>query len=140
VQYYARISSLGLHLHQSATFMSPQKIDARFTPGIVVSSNEMLRLVPGAPRAPRIFAVILAIAAMLCVSVASASPAHTHLKDPADRCDICVTAHLTAHQVAVIQVVHALERQSFLAPPAAIQRTESRGILALLTRGPPSSL
>ena len=100
----------------------------------------MLRLVPGAHRAPRIFAVILAIIAMLCVSAASASPAHTHLTGPADRCDICVTAHLASQQAAVIQVVHAPELQGFLPPAAVIQRTELRRILSLLTRGPPSSL
>jgi hypothetical protein len=106
---------------------------------MVVCSDQMLRSVLGAPRTPRIFAVILAIAAMLCVSAASASPAHTHLKDAADRCDICVTAHMASQQAGVIQVVHAPELQSFLAPPAAIQRAVSRRILALLTRGPPSS-
>ncbi len=100
----------------------------------------MLRSVTGALRAPRIFAVILAITAMLCVSAASASPAHTHLTGPADHCDICVTAHLASQQATVIQVVHALELQSFLPPAAVIRRTELRRILALLTRGPPSSL
>jgi hypothetical protein len=84
--------------------------------------------------------VILAIAAMLCVSAASVSPAHSHLNSAADHCDVCYTAHMAAQQVAVIQVVHSLELQSFLAPPEAFQRVESRGVLTLLTRGPPSSL
>jgi len=106
----------------------------------MVSSNQMLRSVPGAPRAPRIFVVILAIMAMLCVSAASASPAHTHLTGPADRCDICVTAHLASQQATVIQVVHALALQSFLPPPAAVLSVQTLRILALLTRGPPSSL
>ena len=106
----------------------------------MISSRQMLRSFPRAPRALRILAVILAIAAMLCVSAASVSPAHTHLKEPVGSCDVCYTAHLAARQVAVVQVIHALELQSFLASPAAIQRVESRGILALLTRGPPSSL
>jgi hypothetical protein len=47
---------------------------------------------------------------------------------------------MAAQQVAVIAVVHSLELQSFLAPPEAFQRVESRGVIALLTRGPPSSL
>jgi hypothetical protein len=100
----------------------------------------MLRSFPRSPRALRILAVIFAITAMLCVSAASVSPTHTHLKEPVGRCDVCFTAHLVAQQAAVVQVVHALELQSFLAPPVAIQRVEPRGILALLTRGPPSSL
>lgn len=99
----------------------------------------MLRSVPRALRAIRIVAVILAIAAMLCVSAASVSAAHAHENEPVGRCDVCYTAHLAAQQVVVVQIIHALELQSFLAPPVAIQPVESRGILALLTRGPPSS-
>ena len=100
----------------------------------------MLRLVPGAPRLSRIVIVILAIAAMLCVTAASVSPAHTHLNSAADHCDVCYTAHMAAQQVAVVAVAHSLELQSYLAPPEAFQSVESRGILALLTRGPPASL
>jgi len=100
----------------------------------------MLRSVPRAPRALRMVVVILAIAAMLCVSAASVSAAHTHQNEPVGRCDVCYTAHLAAQQVAVVQVIHALELQSFLSPAVAIQRLESRGILALLTRGPPTIL
>jgi hypothetical protein len=100
----------------------------------------MLRSVPGAPRALRIFAVILAIAAMLCVSAAAVSPDHAHLDSPVDRCDICNTAHMAVQQVAVVHVVHALELQSFFVPPPAFHRADSRSILVLLTRGPPSSL
>ncbi len=92
------------------------------------------------PRLSRIVVAILAIAAMLCVSAASVSPAHTHLDSAADHCDVCFTAHMAAPQVAVIQVVHSLELQSFLSPPEAVQRVESRSILAFLTRGPPASL
>lgn len=77
---------------------------------------------------------------MLCVSAASVSAAHTHLKEPIGSCDVCYTAHMAARQIAVTQIVHSLELQSFLAPPAAIQYVESRGVLSLLTRGPPSSL
>ena len=106
----------------------------------MVPSGEMLRSFPRAPRALRIIAVILAITAILCVCAASVSPAHTHLKDQADRCDVCVTAHLASQQVATIQVVHALELQSLLLPPLPIQRVESSGIVCTLTRGPPSSL
>jgi hypothetical protein len=84
--------------------------------------------------------VILAIAVMLCVSAASVSPAHVHLNSPADRCDICVSAHMAVQQVAVIRVVHTLELQSFLAPPQALEHFDSPRILTLLTRGPPSAL
>jgi hypothetical protein len=100
----------------------------------------MLCPVPGKPRLSRIVVVILAIAAMLCISAVSVSPAHTHLNSPADHCDVCFTAHMAAQQIAVIEVIHSLELQSFLSPPEPFQRVESRGILALLTRGPPSVL
>jgi hypothetical protein len=100
----------------------------------------MLYALAGAPRALRATFVMLAITAMLCVSAASVSAAHTHLKEPVDRCDICCTAHLVAQQVAVIQVIHALELQSILSRYVAVRRIESRGVLSLLTRGPPSAL
>jgi hypothetical protein len=98
----------------------------------------MLCSVPEKHRLSRIVVVILAITAMLCLSAASVSPAHTHLNSAADHCDVCYTAHMAAQQVAVIQVVHSLELQNFLTPPEAFQHVESRGILALLTRGPPA--
>lgn len=100
----------------------------------------MLRAILGASRVLRLASVILAITAMLCVCVASVSAAHTHLKDPIDRCDVCCTAHQAAQQVALVQVVQTLELQSFLVPPVAIQRVESPVILAFLTRGPPASV
>jgi hypothetical protein len=106
----------------------------------MVCSRQMPRSGPDVPRAFRILAVLLAIAAMLCVSAASVSPAHSHLNDQADHCDVCVTAHLAVQQVALVQVVHALELQSVLPVAAQVQRFESRQVLTLLTRGPPSSL
>ena len=100
----------------------------------------MLRSAPDARRVSRIAVVILAIAAMLCVCAASVSAAHSHLNSASDHCDVCYTAHMAAQQAAVVQVVHSLQLQSFLSPPETFERVESRGILALLTRGPPSSL
>src|SRR5580698_7806987 len=100
----------------------------------------MLRPAPGQSRLSRIVVVVLAIAAMLFISAASASSAHTHLNSAADHCDVCFTAHMAAEQVAVVQVIHSLQQQCFVAPPEAQQRVESRSILALLTRGPPASL
>ena len=97
----------------------------------------MVRVVSSTLRAFRLFSVVLAIAAMLCVSAASVSAAHTHLKEPVDQCTVCHSAHMTARQVAVIQVIHALELQSVLSLPVAIDSLESRGVLSSLTRGPP---
>jgi hypothetical protein len=88
----------------------------------------------------RLFAVLLAITAMLGVSAASVSAAHTHLKEPVDQCNVCHTAHLTARQVAVIQVLHAPELESILLAPAPMDSLESRSVLSSLTRGPPSFL
>ena len=98
----------------------------------------MLRAVLSVPRALRIFSVILAVAAMLCVSAVSVSAAHTHLKEPVDRCNVCCTAHQAAQQVVVVHVVHALELQSLMARPVSVQRVEAVGVLAFSTRGPPS--
>jgi hypothetical protein len=106
----------------------------------MISSNQMPRSVSGAPRIARMVVVILAIAVMLCVSAVSVSSSHVHLNSPTDRCDICATAHMPVQQVAFIRVVHTLELQSFLPPPAASEHVDSPRILALLTRGPPSSL
>jgi len=100
----------------------------------------MVRAVLSAPRSLRMVAVILAIAAMLCVSAASVSAAHTHSKEPVGRCDVCSTAHQAAQQIVVAPVVHAPHVQSQLAKPIEIHRIESRTVLTLLTRGPPSSL
>ncbi len=77
---------------------------------------------------------------MLGVSAASVSAAHAHVKEPVGQCSVCSTAHMSAREVAVIQVDHVLELQSILAPVITIQRIESRSILTSLTRGPPSSL
>jgi hypothetical protein len=100
----------------------------------------MLRTVLGVRRALQMVAVILAITAMLSVSAASASAAHAHVKGPFGRCDVCSTAHQAAQQIIVVQVVHAPNLHSRMAQPVAIQRVESRRVLTLLSRGPPSAL
>jgi len=86
----------------------------------------------------RILAVVLALGAMMSVSAASLTPAHNHLNTAGDHCDVCITAHMAAREVAVIQVVHAPVLQSFLAPVDAVQSVVSRSVLSSLTRGPPS--
>jgi hypothetical protein len=98
----------------------------------------MLRSFRSAPRVLRILAVIVALGAMMSVSAASLTAAHNHLNTAGDHCDVCITAHMAAREVAVIHVVHAPVLQSFLAPVATIQRVESRSVLTTLTRGPPS--
>jgi hypothetical protein len=89
----------------------------------------------------RIVAVFLALAAMLCVSAASLSAAHSHhMNQPADRCSVCCTAHMTASEVAVIHVIHAPEARSFESPLDAATDFQSRTVRSSLTRGPPSLL
>jgi hypothetical protein len=89
----------------------------------------------------RIAAVFLALAAMLCVSAASLSAAHSHhLNQPADRCSVCCTAHMAASEVAVIHVIHAPEARSFESPLAESMDFQSRAVSSTLTRGPPSLL
>jgi hypothetical protein len=91
-------------------------------------------------RPVRFLVVIFAIVAMLCVSAASVSATHSHVKEPVDRCGVCYTAHMAAEQVAVLQILHRPELRILLAAPVTIHRIESRSVLALLTRGPPSFL
>jgi hypothetical protein len=87
----------------------------------------------------RIVAVFLALAAMLCVSAASLSAAHSHhLNQPADQCSVCSTAHMTASEIAVVHVIHAPEALSLESPLAAAPYFESRTVRSSLTRGPPS--
>ena len=105
----------------------------------VLSLRRMLRAVSAKPRVLRFIAVIVAIAAMLCVSAASVSAAHSHVKEPVDRCGVCQTAHMAAKQVAFIRIPHAPELQSLLAPAVIVQRIESRTVLVILTRGPPAA-
>lgn len=100
----------------------------------------MPRSVYSVPCTLRTVAVILAIIAMLCVTAAASSPSHTHINEPVGRCNVCYTAHQAAQQVSVVQIIHGLELQSILAVNTPIQHVESRGVIALLTRGPPSSL
>ena len=91
------------------------------------------------PRKMRIVAVFLALTAMLCVSAASFSAAHAHhLNQPADRCSVCYTAHMTASEVAVIHVIHAPEARSFESPLAAVTDFQTRTVHSSFTRGPPS--
>ncbi len=99
----------------------------------------MFRTISNALRALRLASVILAITAMLCVSAASVSSAHTHLKEPVDRCGVCITAHQAAQQVVVVHMIHALELHGLLARTFAIRHVESDGVFDLLTRGPPSA-
>ncbi len=91
------------------------------------------------PRKMRIVAVFLALTAMLCVSAASLSAAHSHhLNQPADRCSVCSTAHMTASEIAIIHVIHAPEARSFESPLSAAPDFQSRTVRSTLTRGPPS--
>jgi hypothetical protein len=90
-------------------------------------------------RALRIFAVLFALTAMLSVSAASLSAAHSHHRlEPADQCSVCCTAHMTASEIAVIHVVYAPELRSFESPLITVRDAESRTITSSLTRGPPA--
>jgi hypothetical protein len=87
----------------------------------------------------RIAILLMAIAAMLGVSVASASPAHFHAKAPANDCGLCCTAHvvsLEAHSIA--QFVPAPDTEERIAPCAAVAGYQLLRDKAALTRGPPS--
>jgi hypothetical protein len=91
------------------------------------------------PRALRIAVLLLAIVATLGVSMAAESPAHFHLKQPANGCDLCFTAHLTARPAgSVVHVLPAPQTQSHFVSGAVALGYQSLQSKSSLTRGPPS--
>ncbi len=90
------------------------------------------------PRALRIAILVVAIAAMLGVVTASASPLHSHLKSSAAGCDICFTAHMSAVETPAAHVMHGPEVQgliTFLPTLSGYQPYDSE---SSSSRGPPS--
>src|SRR4051812_17199099 len=88
----------------------------------------------------RFLVVLIAIAAMLGVVTASASPSHFHSNPPASGCDLCVAAHVASLEAAIIaSVAHAPLWHGHItlySPVSGYQLFRSE---AALTRGPPSS-
>lgn len=89
------------------------------------------------PRGLRIAVLLVALAAMLGVVTASASPAHAHLKTPDAGCDICITAHFSAVKTPAALIIQGPEIQglvSFLPLLSGYQPFDSE---SSSSRGPP---
>jgi len=93
---------------------------------------------PKLPSPIRILALVLAMAALLGVSAASASPAHGHIKAPGNECNICFVAHLSALQPVTSQGICALEFRGRAAVPLCDSSYDPLFRKTSLSRGPPS--
>jgi hypothetical protein len=83
--------------------------------------------------------LIVAIAAMLGVAMASGTAAHFHSRSTGGQCDICATAHVVSVQPrAVFHLFGAVESQERLAPGAAITGYQLLLAHSSFSRGPPS--
>ena len=83
--------------------------------------------------------LIVAIFAMLGVSMASTSAAHFHSRSTSGQCDVCVTAHVVSVEArAVFQFVGAVRVYERLAPGTAIAGYQLLLTRSSFSRGPPS--
>src|SRR5947208_478577 len=88
----------------------------------------------------RFFVLLIAIAAVLGVATASASPAHFHANPPANGCDLCFAAHVASLEAAIIAAVaHAPLWHGHITVCSPISGYQLFHSKASLTRGPPSS-
>jgi hypothetical protein len=90
------------------------------------------------PRALRIAVLLVAIAAMLGVVTASASPAHSHLNGSAAGCDICYTAHMSAVETPAVLLFHGPEIQGLIVFLPLLSGYQPYDSELSSSRGPPS--
>jgi len=93
---------------------------------------------PKLPSAIRMLALVLAMAGLVGVSAASASPAHGHINAPGNACSICFVAHLSAIEPVTSQGICALEFRGRAALPLCDSNYEPLFRKTSLSRGPPS--
>jgi len=86
----------------------------------------------------RILALVLALAGLVGVSAASASPAHGHINAPGNGCSICFVAHLSALEPVTSQGLCALEFRGRAALPLCDSSYDPLFRKTSLSRGPPS--
>jgi hypothetical protein len=88
----------------------------------------------------RFFVLLIAIAAVLGVATASASPAHFHADPPTNGCDLCFAAHVASLEPgAIAAVTHAPLWDGPITLCSPIPGYQIFRSSAYLTRGPPSS-
>jgi hypothetical protein len=82
--------------------------------------------------------LIVAIFAMLGVSMASTSANHIHARSSGGQCDICVTAHVVSLEAqAVFHLVGAVEVFERLAPAVTVAGYQLLLASSSSSRGPP---
>jgi len=86
----------------------------------------------------RILALMLALAGLTGVSVASASPAHGHINTSGSECSICFVAHLSALEPVTFHAICALEFRGCAAVPLCDSSYDPLFRKTSLSRGPPS--
>lgn len=92
------------------------------------------------PRSFRIAVLLVAIFAILGVSMAAESATHFHAKPPASGCDICFTAHLAAGPAgSSAPPIQAPQPQGQYLSGPAIAGYRFLHSTASLTRGPPAA-
>jgi hypothetical protein len=90
------------------------------------------------PHAIRTLALLLALAGLFGISVASASSAHEHVNNPARGCSICFAAHLSIAQPIASGALSAPEFGDRAAVPLFDSSYDPLCRKTSLTRGPPS--
>ena len=91
-------------------------------------------------RAVKAFVLLVALAAMLCVSTVSASPAHWHEDAAAPgRCELCITAaHVVAYETPSVQPLPAPEVSGRFTLPLVFWGYDPVSIDCFCSRGPPA--
>jgi len=85
----------------------------------------------------RILALVLALASLVGVSAASASPAHGHIGAPNSGCSLCFVAHLSALEPVTSHAICALEFRGRAALPLSDSNYDPVFRKTSLSRGPP---
>jgi predicted carbohydrate-binding protein with CBM5 and CBM33 domain len=85
----------------------------------------------------RMLALVLALAGLVGVSAASASPAHGHIGAPNSGCSICFVAHLSAIEPVISHAICALEFRGRAALPLCDSSYAPVFRKTSLSRGPP---
>jgi hypothetical protein len=91
------------------------------------------------PVALRAAILIVAIAAMLGIAMASGSAAHFHTGSAGGQCDVCMTAHVVSVEArAVFHLFGSVEVHERLTPGSAISGYHLLLAHSSFSRGPPS--
>jgi hypothetical protein len=83
--------------------------------------------------------LIVAIVAMLGVTMASGSAAHFHERSAGGQCDVCITAHVVSLEArAVFHLFSVVQTQERLAAASVVSGYQLLLAHSSFSRGPPS--